>query len=246
MPSLALDAFAVLAGACVGSFVATAAVRAARGEGFVVGRSHCDSCGVELGFAETLPVVSFIRRRGVCAACGARIDPIHPLGELSGAAIGLACVSLAPFPSYLLAAALGLTLLASAVVDARTRRLPDVLTLAALALAAILSLLHCVKNLEAGLVAAAIAFGLLELVRRSFLWLRRKPGLGFGDVKLAAALAIWLGAATAWAVVIASVLGLIAFAVARPRDGRLPFGPMLALAGFAVGLMQEAGLWPRP
>ena len=37
-----------LAGLAVGSFVATAAIRHARGEAFFGGRSHCDGCATRL------------------------------------------------------------------------------------------------------------------------------------------------------------------------------------------------------
>ena len=84
-PQFVIDLTAPLVGACAGSFAATAAVRMTRQEAFIAGRSHCDHCGVELGMASTVPVLSFVMRRGACGACGGRIDLSHPIGEVAGA-----------------------------------------------------------------------------------------------------------------------------------------------------------------
>lgn len=130
------------------------------------------------------------------------------------------------------------------MTDLETLELPDLWTAAVGLAGAGLSWMRSWGDLVTGLAAAALVFGLLELVRRAFLALRRMPGLGFGDVKLVSALAIWLGLATPWAVALASIFGLLAFVVLRPSEGRLPFGPWLALAAGMIGLVREAGLWP--
>jgi leader peptidase (prepilin peptidase)/N-methyltransferase len=242
--AMVAPALAGLVGACAGSFAATAVVRAQRAEPFLRGRSHCDGCALSLGFAETLPVVSFAWLRGACPACGARIDPLHPVGEISGALIAASAVAGAPNARGALFAVLGLVLLASALTDARTRRLPDLLTLTIAALGLAAATLRGEAALITGLVASAAGFLILEGVRRGFLALRRRPGLGFGDVKLVAALALWLGAATPWAVALAAALGLAALLIARPADGRIAFGPALAAGAWVVGLSLEAGAWP--
>ncbi|MBS0297130.1 MAG: prepilin peptidase [Proteobacteria bacterium] len=220
------------------------AVRAVRGEHALMGRSQCDGCGTALSFAQTVPVISYLAHGGSCSVCGGKIDPTHVIGELGGGAVGLCAMAAAPWPRMALLGALGLTLLGSALIDARTRRLPDILTLLIAACGAGLSVLKGQGVLLEGLVAAAVAFLLAEGVRRGFLWLNRSPGLGFGDVKLIAALALWLGAATPWMVVAAALIGLVGFLFVRTADGRLPFGPSLALGAWIIGLAREAGLWP--
>jgi leader peptidase (prepilin peptidase)/N-methyltransferase len=235
---------AALVGLCLGSFVTTAAFRAARGEQWWAGRSHCDGCHTPLAAAQTLPVWSYVSLRGVCSACGAAIDPGHLVGELAGCAIVTSAFVVAAPPRAIAIAALGLTLLASAAYDTKTRRLPDLLTLAIGVLGAGLALSPSAEALETGLIAAVVAFALLEAIRRGFLFFRRKPGLGFGDVKVIAALALWLGLATPWAVTLAAGAALLAM-LARPSpDGRLAFGPWIAAAAFTVGVAREANLWP--
>ncbi len=228
------------AGLVIGSFVTTAAIRYSRGEAFVSGRSRCDSCGAPLGFAATMPLVSYLGLRGVPRCCGSRIDPLHPLGELTGLGIGLAAVSTGAIFQGALVAAVGFALLGLSLIDVRTGRLPDPLVATTAALALPLAGLGGLANLAAGLVAALLTFLILEGLRRGFLRLRGRGGLGGGDVKLLTALALWLGPLTPLALALASLLGLLQVAVLRPKDGRIAFGPPIALAGFAVGW---ASLW---
>ncbi|WP_340643896.1 A24 family peptidase [Phenylobacterium sp.] len=233
-----------LLGLVLGSYVVTAAIRRSRGEATARGRSHCDACGVSLSYAQTVPVISFVGLRGACRSCGDRIDPTHLAGELAGAAILVSAVWIGEPVRVALLSALGLTLLASAVVDARTQRLPDTLTAVIAALTIVLALTRSLQSLEVGLVAGALTFAVLSGVR----WLSarngRAPGLGFGDVKLLSALAIWLGLATPSTVVVAALIGLAVMIGLRPADRRLPFGPMIAASAWTVGILMEAGLWP--
>lgn len=232
-----------VSGACVGSFVATAAIRATRGQQFLIGRSACDACGAPLGFGATVPVYAYVARRGTCSGCGASIDPLHIAGEVAGAAVAAAAVTLLRPEAAALTVLLGFVLLASSVVDAKTKRLPDALTLTTAMLCAALAALHGPERLVAGAFAAAATFIVLEGVRRGFLRLRKQAGLGFGDVKLLSACALWLGAGTPWAIVGAAVLGLAAHAALKPQDGKLPFGPMIAASVWSLGIILEAGVW---
>lgn len=82
------------------------------------------------------------------------------------------------------------------------------------------------------LVAALGAGGVLLLAA-----LVRPDGMGMGDVKLAAAMGIFLGAAVVPALLVALLAGTLAGAALVVRDGAgargrsIPFGPFLALGG---------------
>ena len=232
------------AGLCAGSYATTAALRQTQGRGATWGRSRCDHCGVSLGFLATAPVVSFVHRRGACTDCGGTIDPLHVVGELVGAGLALSAVAFAAPVRALPLTVLGLLLLFSAAVDAKSRRLPDWTSLAIAALGAGLAATTSTATLLTGLASALVVFVVLELVRRSILRGRGQPGLGFGDVKLLAVLSIWTGLYTSWVVALAAVLALAVVAVRRPVDGRIAFGPFIAIGAWIVGLGMEAQLWP--
>jgi leader peptidase (prepilin peptidase) / N-methyltransferase len=233
-----------LVGLCLGSFTATAAIRMTRAEQAVAGRSHCDTCGTPLSFSETLPVAAFVRLGGACGACGERIDPLHLVGELGGAAIVVSAVVVSPEPRAAVLVALGLALLATSIVDAKTHKLPDLFTVAIAVLGLVASFQRSTFFALTGLAAAAVAFVVLEAARRAFLALRGKPGLGFGDVKLISAIALWLGLTTPWAVVVAAGLGLVASRLVQRADDRMAFGPFIAIGSFLIGLLQEVYRWP--
>lgn len=236
---------AAVAGAAVGSGVGTAALRATRGVDFVWGRSRCDGCGRTLGALQTLPMVSFAVARGACPACGARIDPVHPVAEAAGALAGAALVlGAAAWPAAMAMGVMGAVLLASAVIDWRTRRLPDLLTVMVAVAGAYLAALRGPEALMAGSVAAAVAGAVLLAVRHVLSRARGRQALGLGDVKLVCALALWLGVQTPLMVAAASILALGAWAIRPPADGRIPFGPMIAAAGWTIGFAMEVGLWP--
>ena len=230
-------------GAVIGSFLVTAAVRAARSEQVMVGRSHCDACHVELGFLATVPLVSFALARGRCRICDAGIGAVHPVGELAGGSLVLAAVLIGDAIRSPLLISLGLVLIAAAAIDATTRRLPDALTAAAALICALLALATSEQSLLSGIVAAALTFVTLQGLRRLARRRHGEPGLGFGDVKLLTALALWLGALTPWVAAAAAGLGLCAMGMLRPADGRLAFGPAICIAALGLGFLREAHLW---
>jgi leader peptidase (prepilin peptidase)/N-methyltransferase len=233
-----------VAGLALGSFAVTYGLRTCRGESAWRGRSRCDACGYTLGFAQTLPLVSFVALSGACAACRARIDPIHLVGEVCGSIVVVSALLAETALRSGLLIALGLTLIAAVTVDWKRQRLPDVLTGAVAMLCAALAGAASGATFGVGLAAAgitvAILLGLQWLGRR----FRGDPGLGLGDVKLMGGLAIWLGAATPWAVTAAAALGLAAMACLRPANGRLAFGPPIAIGAWIIGVGQEMGAWP--
>ena len=150
-------------------------------------------------------------------------------------------------PAFCALAAAGVPL---AFFDARTSRLPNVVTLPAYPVS--LALLGAAAPFLAGGIgrfvhaligmAAAVAFfGVLLLVSPA--------GIGMGDVKLAGPLGAylgWLGAtafaaglAAAWLLAAVTGLGLV-LAHRASRKTQIPFGPFLIAATLAVVLASGA------
>jgi len=235
-PFLALAALPV--GAVAGSYVSTAVLRGVEGRESVWSPSRCDHCGVLLGFARTIPLVSFALVRGACSACGGPIARTHLAGEaVGGLVVAIPFLVLEPTRAALLGA-LGLVLLASSLWDLASRRLPDALTIAAAVLGAMVA--GSDGRLLEGLGAALVTMGILEATRRLAARRLGRPAMGLGDVKLAGALALGLGVAASWAIAAASMTGLAAIAALRPHDGRIPFGPHLAASSWAALLVMGA------
>jgi leader peptidase (prepilin peptidase)/N-methyltransferase len=223
------------AGAVLGSFLSTAAIRSVAGRGWIAGRSACDGCGRPLSFARTLPLIGYLAGRGRCTACGGPINPLHPLAELAGA-VGLAAAGwLLGGPALALTLAVLILLLAIGLVDAASQRIPDGLTLL-LALAALgLAAMGGTTALLVGLATALAAGGLLLVLRLAYHRLRGHQGLGLGDVKLVAALAPAIGPSGLAPMIAAASLGALAWSLIGRTglDRRLAFGPFLCLAAAA-------------
>ncbi len=130
------------------------------------------------------------------------------------------------------------SLLALAAADIRMRLLPDALTLALVWLGLVLQLHPATRTVgpELAIAGAALGYLPLRLFERLFFWLRRAEGLGFGDMKLMAAVGAWMGPAA-----VAVVFGAAAVLAAlwqgalvlrgRAQAGQLfAFGPWIVLA----------------
>jgi leader peptidase (prepilin peptidase)/N-methyltransferase len=154
-------------------------------------------------------------------------------------------------------AALALLMLAIALSDIRHFIVPDALSASAFMLGLIFAgLFDDAPLAEAILIcllrAAAAALPLLALMLL-YEWWRGRPGLGLGDVKLAAVAGAWLDWFTIVAVIeVAALSALAAFAVWRYVLHRpivattpLPFGLFLAPAIWA-GWLAEAALARYP
>jgi leader peptidase (prepilin peptidase) / N-methyltransferase len=128
-------------------------------------------------------------------------------------------------------------LTAICAIDARFGIIPDGLV-AALAVGGLLQtyLDGQAGLLERGIEAAAV-LAAAALFRASYRWIRGFDGLGFGDVKFAAAAALWIGIAAMPVLLLVAVLSaIISLVIIRVEghelDGRqaIAFGPHLAVA----------------
>lgn len=233
-----------LAGAIVGSYLATILIRWPRGRSAATGRSSCDRCGRTLSAADLIPILAYVRMRGRCRTCGGAIDPRHPALEAAAAGIGLAAALAHPFPLAAATALFGWWLLILAALDAEHQWLPDRLTLPLWAAGLGLALLGLGPGLQDRLIGSIAGWGALFLIGAAYQMLRGRQGLGGGDPKLLGAIGAWLGwQPLPFVILLAALLGLAAAAAwhFRHRDvglqTRLPFGCYMALAAWPIWLL---------
>ncbi|KVH45678.1 peptidase A24 [Burkholderia diffusa] len=201
-------------------------------------RSACPHCGHVLRAWENIPLVSYLLLRGRCRQCGHPIGIRYPLVELAGGL--LAAGSLAAFgptAAALAAFALCAALLAMSAIDIRTGYLPDSMTLPLLWAGLALNLGGTFTSLRSAVIGAMAGYLFLWSIYWLFKWLRGIEGIGFGDLKLLAALGAWMGwAALPQIIVLASWTSLIVTLIQTWRghmriEETIPFGPYLALGG---------------
>jgi leader peptidase (prepilin peptidase) / N-methyltransferase len=215
----------------------------------VVPRSRCPECQAPITAWQNVPVVSWLVLRGRCARCGASIPVRYPLVEALTALCSLLVLAVFGF-TWLGLAALIYTwvLLVLTFIDYDTQLLPDQLTLPLLWLGLITNVMGGFVTPTDAIVGAVGGYLFLWATYWGFKLITGKEGMGYGDFKLLAAIGAWLG----WQVLpatilVAAVVGLI-YAVMTSLTGRrgkaqpIPFGPFLAIAGWACLLERDTVL----
>ena len=233
-------------GLLFGSFANVVIYRVPAGESLSSPPSTCPGCGNRIKPYDNIPVVSWLVLRGRCRHCGQRISVQYPLVELSmgvvfaavGARIGLDWT----LPGYLLFAWL---LVVVAIIDARTRKIPNRLTYPLTPALLVVMLGAAVLNGQPDRILPVVLGGVGGFVALLILALIQPRGMGMGDVKLAGFIGIGLGYLS-WGHVVLGLFGgfvlggLISIGLivtkARGRGDLIPFGPYLS-AGAILALL---------
>ena len=234
-------------GLLIGSFLNVVIWRVPRDQSLNHPPSACPRCDHPIRWYDNAPVISWVLLRARCRDCGARIAVRYPLVEL-GTAILFALLALRfvlsadywVIPAFLYLGAIGVAL---ALIDIDTHRLPNKIVLPAYPVAIVLlgagsALLVDWDALLRSLVGAVALFTFYFILA-----IVVPRGMGFGDVKLAGVLGLYLGWLGFGSLVVgafaAFVLGgvfSIALLISRRarRGSGIPFGPWM-LAGAGVG-----------
>jgi leader peptidase (prepilin peptidase) / N-methyltransferase len=206
-----------LFGLIIGSFLNVCIYRIPLGKSVVFPGSGCPRCGKAIRFYDNIPVISFLLLRGKCRNCGEAISIQYPLVELM---TGIAFYSCGKAWEFTPATFVNTIFLSVVIVlvftDFNHRILPNVLTIPGIIVGILLSsfqmpacysdilsvriaVLPLFKNPPAALpwvgsiLGAIIGGGILLIVGLAYEKLRKKQGLGMGDVKMMAMVGAFLG-----------------------------------------------------
>jgi len=223
-----------LFGITIGSFLNVIIYRLPRGESLILPPSHCPGCRHRLGVVDLLPLAGYLWLKGRCRYCGSRISPRYPLVELTGGLLTVGWgLRFGPTGEGLAIQALIYGLLAIALIDLEHRIIPDRLTVPLL----VLGLTWRSFQGELPSALGGLLAGGGPLLAAALLYPR---GMGLGDVKLLAAVGVFLG----WRKVLLTLFGgsLLGVLVVLPLllagkiDRKTPFafGPFLAVAALVM------------
>lgn len=244
-------ALAFVLGLAIGSFLNVVIWRVPRQESVLRPPSHCPRCKATLHAYDNIPLVSWVVLRGRCRSCRAAISPRYPVVELL---TGLLFVGMALrfrddailFTAFAYLAAAGVAL---AAIDIDVRRLPNTLTLPSYVVGLALFSGDAIRQAQYGALVRALV-GMAVLYAFYFMLAVMKPGgMGFGDVKLAGVLGLFLGYLGWGPLAAGAFLGFLlgGFAgvalMAMRRGGRktkIPFGPYMITGGLVAVF---AGHW---
>ncbi|WP_425807652.1 prepilin peptidase [Desulfitobacterium sp. Sab5] len=244
MEEIILSLFWGVYGIIIGSFLNVVVYRVPRGESIVRPRSHCTLCNHTLKAWEVIPIFSFFILRGRCHQCGAKISWRYPGVEfLTGLLFYLWSwyhpeESLAVLWTHFIIIAI---LLALALIDYDTFRLPDVLTfpLLLLGIGTAFVLPMGITGWES-LASAVGAGSLFALIAKLY-----PQGMGLGDVKLIAGIGSFLGfpnilLALFIASLVGSIVGILWIMIHQKEfKAQIPFGPFLVLGAYVALFMGD-------
>ena len=245
-------------GSLIGSFLNVVIFRVPAGRSIVSPPSACGSCGAAIRPFDNVPVLSWLVLRGKCRDCRTPISARYPLVEL-GTALFFAGVAWFLFaglrvgasPAIVNTVATVLMLVAFlyfasisvalALIDLDTHRLPNSIVLPAYPVATVLLTAAALFASEPERLVTALAGGvglfLLYLAMASLY----RGGMGFGDVKLAGVIGLYLGwlgwgplAVGAFGAFLLGGLFSLILVLTRGATGRtaIPFGPWMIIGAW--------------
>lgn len=231
-------------GIIIGSFLNVLIYRLPRKLSLIRPSSRCPRCDSKIKFYDNVPIFSYFILRGKCRNCGGKISVRYPVVEfLTGLLLTVALyhfgITLKGFEVLFLSA----IFIAVFFIDIEFTIIPDVFTLPGVIIGFGISFFPGgFVNWNHSLIGLLVGGGSFFLVGMLGEFLFKKEALGFGDVKFAAMIGVFLG----WQnliliLILASFLGsvvgisMIYLTRKKGKSSYIPFGPFL-VAGALIAV----------
>ena len=247
----------VLFGLIWGSFLNVVIYRVPAGLSLIRPPSACPVCKSRIKPYDNIPVVSFLVLGGKCRHCRAKIPASYFLVELLTPAafavlyhyLGTGKYAEVHGPTHFVAAALFTSaLIALGFIDFKHKILPDKITYPGIVLALAYAFFRTDLTFLQSLLGGAVGAGFLLVVYGAYYLVRKKEGLGLGDVTMMLMVGAFLGWMNALlTLILSSFVGAAAgilIIVLKKKDLQymLPYGSFLAPAAF-VALVWGQRIW---
>ena len=234
---------AFMFGAVFASFITCTAWRVVRGEDWMLGHSHCDTCGHELSTADLFPIISYIALKGKCRYCGSKVPPRDLifeiiLGLLFAGTLWLHGVVDAAVVSAL---ALEMLLLGLSLADWDSGVIPGGF-LAATLVVWILSagFRPDIQRFAFEGVIASLSAGILMALCTAIIGKIIKKKVSCDPTKLAMCLLLFLGfKGSVIAAGIGVVLGIVFALVCKSKKRKIALAPAISIAFVAAFLLKD-------
>ncbi len=237
MDNYLIEIYVLVCGLCIGSFLNVCIYRLPHSKSIIRPRSSCPECNTLIKFYDNIPVLSYLWLKGRCRYCKVRISLRYPLIEL--------ITGLCAFSTYM---KFGLTfegviyfifiasLITISFIDIDHQIIPDVISLPGIIICFFASFALPTIRFTDSLLGILIGGGSLLVIAWAYETIRKRPGMGGGDIKLLA----MIGALIGWqgvffTIYIASAVGTVAgigtMLYSKKKDFKLaiPFGPFLSM-----------------
>lgn len=230
-------------GTFVGSFLNAYLYRMHAQKSILFGRSFCVKCNHKLSWNDLIPIFSFILLQGKCRYCSGAISIQYPFIELGTGFLFVITAFFAPSISSLIFYwAVSSLLMFIFVYDFRHFIIPDVIVYSAIAIATLYRLVY------GDLIPALLSGIIFSLFFLSVFLISKGKWMGFGDVKLALFMGIFLSfpsilVAFFMSFAIGGIVGVVL--VLEKKKGmksEIPLGPFLVLGTFIALFFGERAI----
>ena len=218
----------------------------------IISSSRCQHCSKPIQYYDNIPIFSYLILRGKSRCCQKKISPQYPIIELVIALLALLIFNQFEFTlDSLLVFIFCFSLVIIFMTDFKEFIIPNTITYPIIILGTVINILNLNPfevNLLDSLIAGILSAFLFFIISKVFLIVRKKEGLGMGDVKLIAMIGFWVGIqSTLIIIIISSLVGalfgliMVGFKKLQIAD-YLPYGCFISMAaGFVIYL----DLWVR-
>ena len=227
-------------GMCIGSFMNVCIYRLPLKKSIVYPGSACPDCDRPIRFYDNLPVISYLWLKGRCRHCNVRIPARYVVVEMMGGAFALLIyIKFGLTLHGLIYYAFVACLLLITYIDIDYQIIPDILTLPGIPIGFLLSLLLPGVTYIESILGILIGGGSLYLVAGLYYALKKKEGMGGGDIKLLAMMGAFVGwKGVLFTVFVASMVGTISGVLVMLRQQKglklaIPFGPFLSIGAIS-------------
>lgn len=256
MSLLLILAFALI-GLAVGSFLNVCIDRLPRGQSIIHPPSHCAECKHKLSITDNIPLFSYLRLRGRCRYCQARIPlRILIIEATTGLMFGLLCWNYGPGLELVISLIYASLLTVIFVIDLENQLVLDKIVYPSMVLAIVfaffwpgLEVIILPPGGAIGRLLSSLAGGAIGLAAMALPFvLTRGKGMGLGDVKLGALVGLMTGYPLAIVAILMSwIMGgvvaaaLLALKIKGLKDP-IPSATFLAVSAMVTLLWGQA-IW---
>lgn len=233
-----------LVGLCVGSFLNVVIYRVPNNMSLAKPASHCPKCGYVLHWYDNIPILSYLMLGGKCRGCKEHISIRYTLVEIFNMLLWLLSVYLFWEESivYSVIAMLASSLLICIFfIDLEHMLIFNRFSISIAVLGIVAMFFDNFTSIADHIIGGVVGGGLFVLLYFASIWILKKEGFGWGDVKLVAAAGLLLGwQKLIFAMLVASVIGSIVLllirAIKNDEQGKeYPFAPFI-VAGIMVAM----------
>lgn len=252
---------AFILGSIVGSFLNVCIYRIPRDESIAFPGSHCTKCNKAISFYNNIPILSYLRLNGKCSNCKSKISIQYPAVEiLTGALFFLTILMFDLSIQSLFYLVFISSLVVITFIDLEHKIIPNVITYPGILVGVLYNALltnwtnfdSALTNFTQGslsffsllrelpildsIFGVILGGGILLLIAYSYEVLKKRQGMGMGDVKLLAMVGAFFGwEGVLFTIFLGSILGsIIGILIIISKKGdlkyALPFGPFLSIA----------------